>query len=242
MSHIIAIGGGLIRTRETFLIDKYIVCLSKKEKPNVVFIPTASDDDDGYQAIFEEVYGGNLKCNVKHILFTKKKYTLIDLEKILNWADIIYVGGGNTKKMLEVWKQNNFFDLIKKYHKQESKILAGLSAGAICWFKYGNSDSPLFENPNSEIKTEKLNALGLINAALCPHYNTEKFRTSEFDKMMKETTDCVGIAIDNNCAIHFYKNTYKIIRSVQNANAYRITSFNKEKINDKGITNELLYF
>jgi len=139
---IIAIGGGEIGEEETLAIDRKIVKLAKRKNPKVLYIPTAGGDSKKWCNIFQKIYGDKLGCQVDFLLLVKNKDILtkkIITEKILS-ADIIYVGGGNTLKMLQIWKKNDVDKLLKKAYKKGT-ILSGLSAGAICWFRYGISDA-----------------------------------------------------------------------------------------------------
>jgi dipeptidase E len=133
-------------------------------------------------------------------------------------SDIIYVGGGNTLKMMKIWKKLGV-DLILKEAYKKDIMLSGLSAGAICWFKYGNSDSLKFSNKNSD--TIKVKGLGFIDGLLCPHYDIEKERRSELKKMMKNIKG-IALALDNCSAIEIIDDKYRIIYSKNTASGYNV--------------------
>lgn len=217
MKTIVAIGGG-----ETFdenlPINKKIVELSKKKNPRLLFIPTASGDPIPYFDKLNEHFSKlNCVCDVLYLIREKPIKKLIQ-EKILS-ADIIYVGGGNTFRMMKIWKKTGVDELLKKAY-QNGTVMCGLSAGSICWFKYGNSDSRKFKNPNSDLI--KVSGLGLIDALHCPHYDVEKNRKPDLKRMMNKTSRVVGIAIDNCCAIEIVDDMYRIIDSKKTANAYKV--------------------
>jgi len=215
---IVAIGGGEVRLAETLAIDKEIVKLSGKKKPKLLFIPTASDDAEGYCQTIKKYFGKRLDCKVEHLLLSNKSLTKkVIKEKILS-TDIIYVGGGNTLKMMILWRKLGIDTYLKQAYKN-GVVLSGLSAGAICWFKHGESDSRKFNNPDAPFS--KVTGLGLISALLCPHYDTEKERQDDLKTMMKNTSG-IAIALENCCAIEIVDDTYKIITSKKSANAYRI--------------------
>src|SRR6266700_3790922 len=111
-------------------------------------------------------------------------------------ADIIYVGGGNTLTMMKLWRRMGLDDLLIKAYNQ-GIVLSGLSAGAICWFKYGHSDSLKMVDPSKNFIRVK--GLGWINATLCPHFHAEK-REKDFEKMIS-LYGGIGIALDNNTAL-----------------------------------------
>ncbi len=155
MSRIVAIGGGEIITKskvsETLDIDKEIISMTGKSQPRLLFIPTASNDADAYTKVISSYFGQTLGCRVTCLKILKNTYSSKDLEKSIFETDIVYVGGGNTKLMLDTWKQIGLDQvLIRAYHETEI-ILSGLSAGAICWFKYGSSDSNKFIDPKAEL-------------------------------------------------------------------------------------------
>ena len=97
--------------------------------------------------------------------------------------------------------------------------MSGLSAGSICWFKWGNSDSRKFKDKNAPLI--RVRGLGFINALHCPHYDIEKDREKELKIMMKKTAG-VSIALDNCAAIEIVNDSYRILSSKATANAYRV--------------------
>jgi dipeptidase E len=120
--------------------------------------------------------------------------------------------------MMKVWKKTGVAKILKQAY-EKGIVLSGLSAGSICWFKWGNSDSRKFNNANADLI--KISGLGLINALHCPHYDFEKDRKPDLKKIMKKTPG-VAIAIDNCCAIEIIDDNYRIIGSKPSANAYRV--------------------
>ena len=200
MKQIIAIGGGGFgRNPNQRIIEKYIIDQSSVSKPNVLFIPTASAEDKSYTVNFYSCFNG-LNCNPSHLnLFQRTPR----IEGLINKADIIYVGGGNTKSMLAVWKEwklDKF--LIKAYNK--GTVLAGVSAGAICWFDTGITDS-WASNLNY------IDCLGILPGSCCPHYDSEKDRRPSVHKFIENEKIKSVYAIEDGAAIHFvddapYKN------------------------------------
>ena len=134
---------------------------SKKSRPNILFIPTASAEPPEYIDNFYKVFE-KLNCVPRHLSLFKRTP---DLDKLFNQQDIFYVGGGNTKSMLAVWKEWNIDKFLKREYKKE-KVMSGVSAGAICWFNKGVTDS-------WEKNLRLLNCLNFINDACCPHYDEE---------------------------------------------------------------------
>ncbi|MBT4651482.1 type 1 glutamine amidotransferase-like domain-containing protein [Candidatus Woesearchaeota archaeon] len=227
MGKIIALGGGEIGRPhekggvypiETTSIDQEIISQTKKKNPKLLFIPTASSDSKGYFKIVKKHFS-KLGCEVNVLYLIKEKLSKKQIEEKILATDIIYVGGGNTLKMMTLWRKLGVDDLLRKAHHQ-GIVLSGLSAGSICWFKYGNSDSRKFAQRNDQLI--KVAGLGLINALHCPHYDLESNRQEDLKKMMKTTPKIVAIALDNCCALEVIDNKYRILNSKPTAKAYKI--------------------
>lgn len=218
MKKIIALGGGQIAKSETIKIDKEIIRLTGKKNPRLLFLPTASSDSVTYYERVEKYFGKKLGCKIDVLYLIKEKYSQKEIKEKILTSDIIYVGGGNVIKMMKVWKKLGVDKILKQAY-QKGIVLSGLSAGSICWFKYGNSDSLKFNSHNTG--HTKVSGLGLINTLHCPHYDTEKERKPSLKKMMKKASG-VAIAIDNCCAIEVMDDKYRIIDSKLRANAYKV--------------------
>lgn len=214
---IIAIGGGDFEAYKTLEIDKEIVALSSKKEPRFLFIPTASSDNINYSNSITKHFK-DLNCQTDILYLIKEKLSPEEIEfKILS-ADIIYVGGGNTLKMMRLWRRLGVDKLLDEAGRKGT-VLCGISAGSICWFNYGNSDSRKFKNPNADYI--KVKGLGFINAFHCPHYDVEFDRKSSLKKMMKNQSG-VAIAIEDCAAMEIVGNKYRIICSNGMANAYKV--------------------
>ena len=195
--HIIAIGGGGFgRNPNHRKIEKYILELTGKEKTNVVFFPTASAENQAYIIQFYKCFT-KMSCEPSHVTFFQRTPRL---DSIINKADVIYVGGGNTKSMLAVWQEWKLDKLLLKAYNN-GKILCGVSAGAICWFEQGITDS-WASNLNV------MDCLGFLPEMACPHYQEEKDRRPDVHKMLKQGKCGPGWAIDGGAAIHFKNGKY----------------------------------
>ncbi len=178
---IIAIGGGELRERTTLKIDEYIASLAKERagenRANALFIPTASHDFMPYYNTFHKVYTGvfNIKTDVALSVFKD-----VDMEKMkakFEKADMLYVGGGDTVFMLESWKQSGLLDLMKDAYER-GVIIAGLSAGGICWFSDIYTDSLKTEEGT---KYAMFQGLNWIKGVISPHYGS---RMLDFDEIV----------------------------------------------------------
>ena len=218
---IVAIGGGeIIRDGimgETRPIDKEIIRLSGKLSPKLLFIPTASHDSAGYCNNILAYYGTELGCSVDFLLLYSNPDPATLREQIMS-ADIIYVGGGNTYAMMKRWRALGVDEMLAEA-AANGTVMSGLSAGAICWFRYGASDSRKLSNPDASMI--KVSGLGWIDAVMCPHYDSEEHRDDYLKELMQKTPG-FAIAVDDCCAIEIIGDEYRIISSKESANAYRI--------------------
>lgn len=214
---IIAIGGGEVSQNQTYEIDKFIVESSKKENPNFLFIPTASKDAEAYIEVINNLYE-NLGCTTDTLYLSNVEVNKEEVNQKIENADIIYVGGGNTSYMMEVWRQYSVDKaLIRAY--TSGKVLSGLSAGSICWFIAGHSDSEFIEDVERP-KHKWVKGLGIIPYLHCPHYDEPE--RADFDEFFAgQVAD--AIAIENQVAIVWENNEIKVIKSNADKNAYRLS-------------------
>jgi dipeptidase E len=220
---IVAIGGGEIRTRGTAAIDREIIRLSNRKNPKLLFIPTASSDSERYWRHVQEYFGKFLKCKTDVLFLIKEQPSKEQMRTKILSADIIYVGGGNTLLMMRVWRRLGVDKLLISAY-ENGTVLSGISAGSICWFDSGHSDSMSFYSPQ-KWKYINVKGLELIDGIHCPHYNSRTRgvpRRKHFRDMIRKTGG-VGIAIENNCAIEFIDDRfYKVISSKSYSRAYRV--------------------
>lgn len=219
MLNIIAIGGGDMGQGETLSLDQLIVTTTDKPHPNALFIPTASDDSLDYWEQFQHIYGERLGCHIDVLFLVREHPTYEAIQEKIEWADLIYVGGGNTRTMLSLWRQLGV-DTLLRNAAQKGTVLSGLSAGANCWFQYANSDAPIIEGEVG-VKTVRVECLGLVDISMCPHMKREEFRLEEFTRMMK-TTPGIGVGLDDMCAIHIHGQEYRIVAAEDGMVAHKI--------------------
>ena len=199
MKRIIAIGGGELRERTTLEIDEYIAKLAKERagerRANALFIPTASHDFMPYYNTFHKVYTGGFDIKTDVVLTVFKEPDLERLKAKFDKADVIYVGGGDTVFMMREWEKSGLLTLIKEAYER-GVILAGLSAGAICWFTDIYTDSALVNGETDE-KYAMFKGLGWKTGVISPHYNT---RMLDFDKIVCYNYES-AFGIEDNSAI-----------------------------------------
>ena len=218
--HIIAIGGGGFgRNISSCLIEKYILSLSNKDCPRICFLPTATGDNDSYIVRFYSVFT-RFNCIPTHIDFFKRTIDLYD--HIMN-QDVVFVGGGNTKSMLAVWRDWDMHNILKKAY-DKGVIMSGVSAGAICWFSSGITDS--WDN-----QLQVIPCLDFIKGICCPHYDEEPSRIPFVKKLISENklTNC--ISIEGGAALHLINGKpFKNISFYKNKNSYNVYYENKKII------------
>ncbi len=198
---IIVIGGGEIKNKTTLKIDEYIANLAKahagEKRANALFIGTASHDSMPYFNSFRKTYTSvfDIKAEVALMVYGEMSVEKI-ADKIAN-ADCIYVGGGDTVFMLDKWKEFGVDEmLIKAYN--EGKIICGLSAGAICWFKDMYTDYEIMRGQSSRYVLKK--GLGVLDGAMCPHFNE---REEDFTSALLKGEIDSAYCVENDCAIEF---------------------------------------
>ena len=219
MGKFVLIGGGENGWRgtkyETESIDRAIVGLTQKERPNYLLIAFASDIPELYFEIMHKIYNDFFGCNTDYLTYTDLEDSKRINEKI-QWADIIYVGGGNTLRLMKILRKKYIDRYLYEAYKQ-NKVLCGVSAGAICWCDFGNSAS-IVSKYNQYIKVR---GLGYIHLLLCPHYDVDMRRKGSLKKMMESTYRIPALALDNGAAIKIVDDEFCIITSKKNAKAVK---------------------
>ena len=218
MRQVIALGGGGFSMEpENPLLDLYVLQQSGKINPKICFIPTASGDSDNYISRYYNFFNKQI-CIPSHLSLFKPQTR--DLESFLLENDIIYVGGGNTKNLLILWKEWGLDTILRRAWEQ-GVVLAGISAGSICWFEEGVTDS--FGDG-----LEPLTCLGFLKGSNCPHYDGELNRRPAYQNLVAKSKIKPGIATDDGVALHYIdQKLSEIVSSRPNAKAYKVY-FNEE--------------
>ena len=225
MKRIVLIGGGDIgrgnTLYETKEIDEEIIKMTNKENPNFLFIGLASSYSDSYYDTIKKIYK-DLGCNTSYL---KKKNIInnpdITKNKILN-ADIIYIGGGDSIKLINEIKEYKIDTLLEEALNKKT-VLVGISAGAILLSKEGFSDSLILRGESD--KYSFLEGLNLVNINICPHYSLEK------SIQLKEQINNREIyCLENSTALKIEDDSITIIKANPNNNIYLISKTNEEKL------------
>ncbi len=212
---IIAIGGGGFTHNSDNNLDQFVLNQSEKKKIKIGFLPTASKDNEEKINLFYKRFD-NLNLKLSHFNLCSK------IEGFSEWVlskDIIYVGGGNTSYMLDIWKKNNLINIFKEAYEM-GIILSGVSAGAVCWFDWILSDSLGFG-------LKPLRGINLIPGSCTPH-SSEPERINKFDLEIKNSKLPAGIAIDDGVAVLFIDGKpSQVYSSRKNHDAYFFDKNNK---------------
>ena len=217
---IIAIGGGGFTHQADESLDQFVVDQSKKTNNKIGFLATASNDDKKKISLFYKRFE-NTESELSHFNLTS------DVNGFSEWIlnkDIVYIGGGNTKFMLEIWK-NNMLEIIFKKAYESGIILSGVSAGAVCWFEWILSDSvsPGFK---------PLKGINLISGSCTPHSSNIE-RINQFQQDIKNGKLPHGIAIDDGVAVVFIDGKPTEVYSARNNHeAYFLDKNNKINLKD----------
>ncbi len=215
---IVAIGGGEMKLGDTLPLDKYIVERTGAQWPVALFIPTASSDAEEYAQTFSDVYGGQLGCTVNVLRLVRKPPPQEHIAELIRNADLIYVGGGNTLMMMKLWRRLGVDTLLLEAHAN-GKVLCGISAGALCWFQFGHSDSMSFYSPD-DWEYIRVKCLGILPFTGCPHYDGEG-RDRSFQTMIAKEGG-IGIGIDDCAAFEADGDQFRILSARSGAGAYRV--------------------
>ncbi len=240
MLHLLLIGGGEIgapksdgtfRPLETLEIDQHFVASIGKKHPLILFIPTATEELDPerlYEKGMISLYGDKLGCLVE-ALYLSENPSSENMKEKLSKADAIYVGGGNTSFLIKRWKETGFDKLIEQT-AIAGKPIAGLSAGAICWF-----DKFVVKGDDG---SRFADGLGLLENFCIPHWDKRKNFAEE---PIAKNTQFIGI--DECAALEIRGNKKTIIRSKNTAQVYQckcIPDLQETKINTESFNIQLL--
>jgi dipeptidase E len=217
-------GGGFSMEPGNPLLDQYIISQARKPNPSVCFFPHGTDDAIRYVFNFYKAF---TQLNARPAYLSLFTPPTADLESFLLEQDVIYVGGGNTKSMLALWREWKLDEILNKAY-QNGTVLTGLSAGANCWFRQFNTDSV----PG---KLTTMSGLGLIDVSFCPHYDGEVERRPSIHQMISENTMIPGYAADDGAAGHFINEKLQYaVSSRPNAKVYHIRK------NNEAVTEEII--
>lgn len=209
--HIVAMGGGGFSMDDPIL-DRFVLGLVDAPRPKVCFLPTATSAVPVYAVRFFQAFPATSFDASFIDLYDRDGR---DLGAFLLEQDVIYVGGGNTANLLAIWRAHGL-DAILRDAWGAGVVLAGVSAGANCWFEGSTTDSfgPLAAFPDG---------LGLLPGSFCPHFDSEPGRRPLFHRLIAEGALPAGIACDDFAAAHLVGTELReIVASRERASAFRV--------------------
>jgi peptidase E len=214
-------GGGFLMERGTSELDRFFVESIGTRHPRICFINTGGGDPEEGLAKYYRAFS-NFNCRLSHLAFFRKPrpgaIPLNDIEKGLLAQDGIYVGGGNTRSMLAVWREWGLDRILRKAWVS-GILLGGMSAGAICWFEFGATDSVLGPGHSTSLA-----CLGFLPGSCSPHFDGEPHRRADFRRLIGIGDLPAGIGIDDRVAV-VYENRkiIEVVSSKRGSTAYRAT-------------------
>jgi dipeptidase E len=216
--HIVGLGGGGDTPEQTRLLYDYALALTGKERPRLLFVPTAVGDDASDSLWFYERFAG--RADASHLpVFPWPPERL--RETILE-QDAICVSGGNTANMLAIWRVHGIDALLREAW-ENGVVLWGASAGMICWFEAGVTDS---FGP----QLAGMDCLGFLAGSACPHYDGEEQRRPRYRELV-DGGFREGIAADDGVALHYVGTELtEIVTCRAGATAYRVTQSGEERL------------
>jgi len=213
MQQIIAVGSGYRAIgRRGRTLERYLLAATGTRKPRVCFLPTAAGDLPQHIQRVTKVFS---ELGARTSVLTLLQPNTADVEKLLLAQDLIWVGGGNTRNMLALWRAWGVDAALHKAYRRGT-VLAGGSAGAICWFEQGVTDSV----PG---KLLPMDCLGWLQGSCCPHYDSEPGRRPTYRKLVASGKVKAGLALDDLAAAHYINGKlHAILAFDRAARAHRV--------------------
>ena len=208
------------------LFIKEIIKLTGKERPKICFLPTASGDSErSIIRWYQLVHDLSVEPSVQRVWISSYSQN-VSFEEILLNVDAIVVGGGNTLNMMAIWKAQGIDDVLKKA-LEKGIVLAGGSAGSLCWFDNGTTDS-------RPIELSVVEGLGFLPFSHSPHYDGEEYRRPLYHKNIKNGIFKSGYAMDNNAGIIFKNGKpFKVVSIDEKYNSYFVSMKDGKVVEEK---------
>jgi dipeptidase E len=216
--HIVGLGGGGDTPEQSERLHDYVLELTGKERPKLLFVPTAAADSDEYIVFVYERFHG--KAEVAHL--KTFPWPPAEVRDLILSQDAIYVSGGNTANMLAVWRVHGIDELMREAW-ESGIVLWGASAGMICWFQHGVTDS---FGP----QLDAMDCLGFLPGSACPHYDGEERRRPRYRELV-DAGLAAGLAADDGVGLHFVGTELdEVVTCRPEAAAYRVTRSGEERL------------
>jgi peptidase E len=218
---IVGLGGGGDTPEQNQRLHDYVLGVTGKERPRLLWVPTAAADSDEYTVWFYETFNGRADVTVLKTF----PWPPDDLRELVLGQDAICVSGGNTANMLAIWGVHGI-DTLMREAWENGVLLWGASAGMICWFEAGVTDS---FGP----QLEGMECLGFLEGSACPHYDGEERRRPRYNELIAGGLPA-GIAADDGVALHYVGTELReVVTCRPGAAAYRVTRDGEERLDTR---------
>ena len=218
--------GGLGDDGEAGVLVRLVLDLTGKKRPRICLVPTASAERPELVVRFYEEVSGLADCS--HLSFFP--WPPEGLRELVLSQDALFVTGGNTANMLAIWRVHGF-ERIAREAWEAGIVLAGSSAGMICWFEAGVTDS---YGPQLEGMRD---GLGFLAGSACPHYDGEERRRPVYQELVADGFP-PGIAADDAVALHYVgTELHEVVAARTDARAYRVEPGNETPIEPRLLKN-----
>lgn len=214
MGKLLTIGGGEFTRREIDKIDKYALDMTGKSAPRALYIPTASNDEE--MDLYDEYFKG-FGVELDKLALIAGHPSKDEIEEKFGRADYIFAGGGDAILLMKVWKEYGVDSVVRRLYHHSDKVFSGISAGSICYYEIGHTDSLSYHHENWDYY--RMHGTGLIPAIHSPHYNPHRHAS-----LTRWVADEVlpGIGLDNCCALACDNGIYTVVTSSPEARCHVI--------------------
>jgi peptidase E len=214
-------GGGFTMETANPLLDDFVLSLSRAREPRILFLPTASGDTTPQINAFKARFHGRT-CVPEHLSLFRLRETKQPLRELVHGQDILYVGGGSMRNLLAIWRAHGLDSLLIEAWERGT-VLAGLSAGAMCWFQWGIT--------RSSGPPEPLEGLGLLEGSLSVHADGEPERLPVWLSHLRDGSLPGGWALDDGVGLLFHGDTLeRIVTSRPGTEALRVDAIAGELV------------
>jgi peptidase E len=224
-------GGGFTADPSNPALDDFILSLARRREPRILFLPTASGDPSAQIAAFRATFGGGA-CRPRHLSLFRLEHEPEDLRALILAQDVVYVGGGSMRNLLAIWREHGL-DRVLREAWEKGVVLAGLSAGGMCWFEHGITCSTGRPAP--------VRGLGFLPGSFSVHYDGDPTRRPVFLDAVARGAMPGGYGADDGVGLLFDdRRLVRIVSARAGARAYRVVAGTDAAVDETVLEPELL--
>lgn len=224
-------GGGFTAEPNNPALDDFILSLASEREPRILFLPTASGDPGAQMGAFRATFGARA-CQPRQLSLFRLEHEPDDLRALILAQHIVYVGGGSMRNLLAIWREHQL-DAILREAWEAGVVLAGLSAGAMCWFQHGITCSTGRPAPAA--------GLGFLPGSLSVHYDGQPERRPVFLNAITRGAIPAGYGADDGVGLLFEDTELvRIVASRPGTHAYRVQLGDEGAATETALEPELL--